>query len=367
MNLESRILIVEDKSRMRELLASELREEEKSWDVLTAAKPSEAITILEREAKLKRPIAVMITDFDLKEKDDGLTLIRFLQQLDPLAMSILYTGFPAKLRENDLTGLGIVDVIIKAGGAEATFNKILDRTREALRYRRWAVTASFLRRYFDPKFFEVIQKDSTLLLPTNRTVTIAFWDIRAFSALCTALREEPDRIAAFLRDYYEMVARTVFEHDGLLDKFIGDGVMALFGVIHQDDSGRKVAAAQAVQAGRVICERFSMLKKSWLPRFESCTTETISIDIACGIHTGRALVGNLGTELRDQFTAVGPNVNFAQRLESLAGKADGGAILISQPTYSHIRSGNDFTVTLFGEISDVKNVPGTHKIYAVAV
>ena len=191
------------------------------------------------------------------------------------------------------------------------------------------------------------------------TVTIVFWDIRGFSRLCEILKAHPTLIAGFLRDYCEVAAQTIFKHNGLLDKFIGDGVMALFGVLnHKDDEGRS-DAADAVRAALTLRSAFDPLVARWMKQWTLYTPQKIDIGLGCGVHTGEVLVGNVGTDFRDQFTALGPHVNFAQRIEA---RTKGGEILLSQSTESRVRSA--ILVQRIGEINDVKNVPGEFAVFA---
>ncbi len=89
------------------------------------------------------------------------------------------------------------------------------------------------------------------------------------------------------------------------------------------------------------------------------TPQKIEIGLSSGIHTGEVLVGNVGTDFRDQFTALGPHVNFAQRIEA---RAQSSQILISQSTEARVRS--KVTVLPAGEISDIKNIPGRFDLFA---
>jgi adenylate cyclase len=152
----------------------------------------------------------------------------------------------------------------------------------------------------------------------------------------------------------------IFAHDGVLDKFIGDGVMALFGVLnHKDDNGEMDAAA-AVRAAVELKPAFDKVVNKWMGKWQLYVPDKIEIGLGCGIHTGETLVGNVGTDFRDQFTALGPHVNFASRIES---RSDQGQILISQSTKTRIKK--SFKVSKVGEISDVKNIPGTFILYQV--
>jgi adenylate cyclase len=88
--------------------------------------------------------------------------------------------------------------------------------------------------------------------------------------------------------------------------------------------------------------------------------DKIEIGLGCGIHTGEVLVGNMGTDFRDQFTALGPSVNFASRIEA---RAASGQVLISQSTESRVK--DEFKIESAGEISDIKNIPGTFPLFEV--
>jgi adenylate cyclase len=90
------------------------------------------------------------------------------------------------------------------------------------------------------------------------------------------------------------------------------------------------------------------------------TPHKIEIGLGCGIHTGEVLVGNVGTDFRDQFTALGPHVNFAARIE---GQAQSGQILLSQSTEAHVRP--VVTASAAGEIDNIKNIHGRFMLYSV--
>jgi class 3 adenylate cyclase len=217
-----------------------------------------------------------------------------------------------------------------------------------------------LRRYFDPKVFDTIEKDPSILALRQRLVSVVFWDIRGFSTLCEILKEHPTLIAGFLRDYSEAGAQSVFKYGGLLDKFIGDGIMALFGVLnHKEDDGLYDALA-AVRAAVDLRGTFSELVSQWMPKWTLYTAQKIELSLGCGIHTGDALVGNLGTEFRDQFTALGPHVNLASRIE---GRSKDSQILISQTTHTRVQ--DRVVSTRVFEVSDIKNIAGTYSVYAV--
>jgi class 3 adenylate cyclase len=361
-----RILIVEDDDDRREALGEELKYRHKDWQIQGAASFSSAIEAVRSQLALEKPIAVVLTDWDLNEGDaDGVRLVRELQSIDPLTMCILYTRRANLVRERDIKDLPLVDLVIRRGKAEVSLQRIDDKIKAALRYRSWAVEVSFLLRYFDPRLLEAVKTDPTILKARNRDVTIVFWDIRGFSMLCDSLRENPELVAGFLKEHCEMVGRGILHYGGFVDKFVGDGAMALFGVLAQDENGKRDAALNAVRAAKAVHAGFPALVEKWSPSWRKKTGRVIKLGMACGIHTGNAVVGNMGTEFCDQFTAVGPHVNFAQRLESIAGKEARAEILISQTTHAYLEDEPEVRVELFRSIDDVKNIPGEYSVYAV--
>lgn len=136
--------------------------------------------------------------------------------------------------------------------------------------------------------------------------------------------------------------------------------MALFGVLnHKDDQG-KMDAIAAVQAAIDLRSKFDSVVNKWMKQWQLYVPDKIEIGLGCGIHTGEVLAGNVGTEFRDQFTALGPHVNFASRIES---RSSGGQILVSQSTEARIK--RKIAVSKAGEISDIKNIPGTFALYEI--
>jgi class 3 adenylate cyclase len=364
------ILIVDDIENTAEGLRVFLQNHEPTWVIATAVRDDahveEVIERVKQKAETGNPFAVVICDLRTdKDNNEGIKVIKAVQACDPLAMTILYTAHPPLLPKQSTSSLGAFDVLFKSEEDSPSFHeRVLERTRTAIRYREWAERISFLRRYFDKRLFEKIENDPAILEPRSRDVTVVFWDIRGFSALCEQLREDPGLIAGFLKEYCDLAAKIIFDHSGLLDKFMGDGVMALFGVLDQNEEAQRKAALDAVGAASMLKVQFDAILPGWVDKWRMRAKEHLAeLRLGCGIHTGRAVVGNLGTEFRDQFTAVGPNVNFAQRLESLAARESGADILISQTTAAHIE--RVIKVQPFRVVNDVKNIPGNHQVNAV--
>jgi class 3 adenylate cyclase len=184
-------------------------------------------------------------------------------------------------------------------------------------------------------------------------LTVAFWDIRGFSKLCDILRASsipetlpngtlrasriPDTLVEFLTEYYDSVEDAVTSNRGVVDKFIGDGVMARFGVRgHDNKDGTNDDAISAVSAALQLRESFREIKSRWLDRWKKDINEELDISLKCGINTGPVIVAEVGTK-HSQYTALGSVVNYASRFAGLAGYAKDTDILISQTTQSRVK------------------------------
>ena len=356
----ARVLIVDDEVKNLEALKRALGDDNPDWIILTARSEIEGKTILENQLAEKSPIDVVLSDLVMDTEQSGMNILQEARRLDPFIMAILFTAKEKSLNRYAAFDYGAFDVVEKNIRGTAAVKEINVKTRAALRYREWSRRINFLQRYFDRKVFEVLEDDPSLLAIKRGILTIVFWDIRGFSKLCESLKANPDLIAGFLQDYCETAAKIIFANNGVLDKFIGDGIMALFGVLsHKDDEG-KTNALSAVNAAIELRTSFDGIVAKWLDKWQLYVPDKIDIGLGCGIHTGEVLYGNVGTDFRDQFTALGTNVNFASRIEQ---RSEPGQILISQSTEKRVRG--FIAVTKMGDLSDIKNIPGTYTLYSV--
>lgn len=184
-----------------------------------------------------------------------------------------------------------------------------------------------LQRQLDPAIIEYLSDPHATLIQ-NRVMTIVFWDISNFSKLTEIFKDHPELIAVFLNEYLGVAVPIIHENGGIIDKFIGDGILAYFGFKESDDDG-SIGASNAIIAALSIKKAFQFFKKNWLDIWGTVTNFDINIDIKCGINTGSVLVGLMGSQERDQFTVIGTHVNLASRMEGIA-EAD--QIVISQHT-----------------------------------
>ncbi|MCA1816771.1 MAG: GAF domain-containing protein [Acidobacteria bacterium] len=151
----------------------------------------------------------------------------------------------------------------------------------------------------------------------SQLVTVLFADIRGFTRL--AEHAPPAEVVALLNRYFSAMTEVIFAHGGTLDKFIGDGLLALFGAPRATDADAANAAACAAAMQRRAASLCHELRAAGLPE----------VSVGIGLHTGEAIVGYVGSETRLEYTAIGDTVNLAARLES---HAPGGCVLASEAT-----------------------------------
>ncbi|MCA9522028.1 MAG: HAMP domain-containing protein, partial [Myxococcales bacterium] len=206
------------------------------------------------------------------------------------------------------------------GEMAGAFNQMADDLRT---YREKVIEETRIRtdlsRYLGPDVVEQIvsRRESLKLGGERRIVTVMFADVVAFTPL--AEKVNPERIVGILNELFTFVTEIIFKHGGIIDKFIGDCVMAVFGTPtrHDDDPTRCVRAAEE------IMQWLAVGNAKWKQELGS------ELQIAIGVNTGEVIAGNIGSEKRMEYTVIGDAVNIASRLESMA---QPGQILISRTT-----------------------------------
>jgi class 3 adenylate cyclase len=193
---------------------------------------------------------------------------------------------------------------------------------------------NILLRHLEPAEIDSLKFDDVCNI-TTRLLTIVFWDISGFSKACRPLDVSSDLLLNFLKDYFDTAKEVISKYGGLRDKFIGDGVMALFGMQRREDDGAHIAK-NAILAALEFRAKFQDIKSKWMDEWKRFIhdVDDLQVDLKCGINTGRVISGNLGALCGlDQITAIGTHVNLASRFCDLA---KGGQILVSSTTKNHI-------------------------------
>lgn len=179
----------------------------------------------------------------------------------------------------------------------------------------------FLPEYVVKQMLE--NPESFKLGGVNQTITILFADIRGFTRISE--HAPPEKIVGLLNRYFSAMTDIIFAHGGTLDKYLGDGLMALFGAptTTPEDASNALNAAVAMQR-RLLGINIELRQEG-----------LSEVGVGIGLHTGEVTVGYIGSERRSEYTAIGDPVNTASRLES---NAKGGEILVSDATAKAARS-----------------------------
>jgi len=184
---------------------------------------------------------------------------------------------------------------------------------------------STMSRYIDPNIADQLMSDGSDIMGGQETIaTVLFSDVRSFTTITEALGAQGT--VTLLNEYFDIMVEAINEQGGMVDKFIGDAIMAGFGIPfpHDDDEDRGVRAG------------INMIKRLWEWNKQREKEGKMPIDMGLGLNTDKLLSGNIGSSKRMDYTMIGDGVNLAARLES-ACKSYAARILISDFTYQKLK------------------------------
>jgi len=221
----------------------------------------------------------------------------------------------------------------------------------AQRIQRELVTRNNFERFFTPQLAKQIAESqvSIRLGGDKRAVAVLFSDIRGFTALSETMR--PEETASLLTEYFTQMVDCVFRHDGTLDKFIGDAVMAQWGapIGGPDDADKALAAAIEMM------HALEKLNAGWRAAGRP------DVQIGIGLNFGEAFAGNIGSDRRLEYTIIGDTVNTAKRVCSAA---EGGELLITEAFRQALHSSPPLVQC---EPMDLKNKSQSVTVYRVTI
>ncbi len=273
--------------------------------------------IIQQVMESKGPLLVM----DAKQD------VRFTGS-ESMAISGMQSAMCAPLGSRDrLFGLLYVDNLSKRGTflpedlevfavIAAQAGLVIDRVMAKSEVKRQGVQLSALERFLSPAISRKITAEAAdiRLGGESQRITLLFADVRGFTTMAEKMK--PREAVEVLNEFFARMTNVIFEHDGTLDKYLGDGLMALFGAPFALQNDAEAAVRAAMNMQKSLAELNNLSGKA-------------PLQIGIGIHTGEAVVGFLGTERRMDYTAIGDTVNVASRLTSQAGP---GQIVISDAT-----------------------------------
>lgn len=330
------ILVVDDNPDVRTYVSRILRQS--GYHVFMARNGQEGFQV----ATERRP-QLIVTDLMMPEVS-GMDLIRMIRDSQELKGTpiILLTA-----KADETTRIEGAE-----GGADAYLSKpfndreLLAEVRNLLALKanerrvlelNTYLTESVLKRFLPPA---MVQRAATGelsldLRPEPRLITILFSDIVGFTQLSNTLRSR--RVAELLNEYLESMTKAVFDNGGTVDKFMGDAILALFGAPEELSPNEQVR--RAIAAARQMHRSLYHLNERWKALGVVGGDKPPLVQFRCGIHQGTAVVGMFGGSERSDYTAIGPAVNIASRLQAAANP---NSILVSAAVADYLE---DDTIT----------------------
>jgi adenylate cyclase len=215
----------------------------------------------------------------------------------------VYGDRPAEMKAYSPKDVARLDPFAAVTGA------VLERSAILFDQRRLRERILLMEKHLSPEISRMlaahqVSMEESMLSVEEREVTVLFSDIQGFTSLSERL--SAPEIAALLNEYFQRMVDVVNANEGMVNKFIGDAIMALFGA----PKTRGSDAVHAVRAGMQMTEA--------LTQFWTQIDERKRFNIRIGINTGRVVAGNIGSEKKMEYTVLGDEVNVAQRLESIS-------------------------------------------------
>jgi class 3 adenylate cyclase len=227
--------------------------------------------------------------------------------------------------------------------------------------------------HFDPNMLDnIFTRNPIAQQGQFMKATVLICDIRGFSRFSYEFRHAPQVILQFLQPYFDKSQDIISAHNGMLDKYLGDGFIAFFIPDEQTEEGYLKSIDRAMRASIDLQEYFTESLPGWADIWKKNLDETThlqdlidQVGLGIGVHTGFLFAGEVGTRKRKQYTVLGNVVNFTARLQS---KAPREHIVFSAPIYEYAKTlGLGLTIEEMPEeqYSDIKNIPGSYKLYFI--
>ena len=318
-NPDSQILVVDDHPDLRAYVAGILRSQ--GYQVILASNGARGF----ESAKQQRP-DLIVTDLMMPQVSgiEMIGKIRRDEQIRGIPI-ILLTAKADEQTRIEGTERGADAYLAKPFNDRELLAEVRNllalksKERQVLQLNNY-LTESVLHRFLPSS---LVQKAATGelnldLRPELKLITILFSDIVGFTQISNTLRSR--KVAEVLNEYLEEMSRAVFDNGGTVDKFMGDAVLAIFGAPEEVSPNEQVK--RAIATAWQMHQSLNELNDRW----QKSGVEMPSIRFRCGIHQGTAVVGMFGSADRADYTAIGPAVNIASRLQQAA---DPGSVLIS--------------------------------------
>jgi class 3 adenylate cyclase/FixJ family two-component response regulator len=315
----TKILVADDETDLEVLIRQKFRQKirEQQYEFVFAVNGNDALEKLQQHPD----ISIILSDINMPEMD-GLTLLTKLNDAAPLSKAVMVSAYGDMENIRVAMNRGAFDFVTKPVNfedLEITMEKTIRYVNQMRETLQAIKENNILKMYVDANVLSFMgTRAYEESLTDNETVeaTVAFIDICSFTAISE--KESADTVVQMLNHYFDVMVKEIIAQNGIVDKFMGDCVMAVFkGEFHLD---------RAIDAALAIRNKIDSLpsEHSFLPK------------VAIGIHSGEMISGNIGSAAlrRLDYTVIGDTVNTAQRLQ---GKAAPNQILITEESYEKVK------------------------------
>lgn len=318
----AKILVADDEADLEILIKQKFRKEirEHKYEFIFAANGREALEKLAEDPEIE----VLLSDINMPEMD-GLTLLTKLSELNSLTKAVIVSAYGDMENIRTAMNRGAFDFVCKPVNFEdlgITIQKTLDYVRQLHKTLNAIKENNILKMYVDKtvlNFMNGREFETQLMANEEVDATVVFVDICGFTAITE--KEPADAVVRLLNKYFDVMVNEIITHDGYIDKFIGDAILAVFkGDFHLD---------RAIDASLAVRRHFENF-----PQQEEVASFVAKVSI--GIESGKMISGNIGSAKlkRLDYTVIGDVVNTAQRLQDMAKP---NQILISEQSYNKVK------------------------------
>ncbi|MFN8355286.1 MAG: adenylate/guanylate cyclase domain-containing protein [Spirosomataceae bacterium] len=346
--MKAKIMVVDDEADLEILIKQKFRRQirEQQYQFVFAKNGADAL----QQLQLHPDTDMVLSDINMPEMD-GLTLLIKLAEVNPIIKAVIVSAYGDIDNIRVAMNRGAFDFLTKPVNfedLETTVEKTIKHVIQLKETIQAIKENNILKMYVDETVLQFMTRsefESSLTANETINATVVFMDICGFTAISE--RESPDTVVKLINKYFDVMVKGIISQGGLVDKFMGDAVMAVFrGEYHLD---------RAIEASLSVRKDIDTIHDE-LP-----DTQIFTPKISIGINTGEMISGNIGSAAlrRLDYTVIGDVVNTTQRLQAAA---QPGQIIISEATYQLVKE--SFHCEHVGEVK-VKNKANPMVIYEV--
>ncbi|MEO6537926.1 MAG: adenylate/guanylate cyclase domain-containing protein [Ferruginibacter sp.] len=341
----TKILVADDEKDLETLIRQKFRQKirDQNYEFVFAINGNDALEKIQQHPD----VAIVLSDINMPEMD-GLTLLTKLNEVCPLTKTVMVSAYGDMDNIRTAMNRGAFDFVTKPinfEDLELTMEKTILHVSQLRETLKAIKENNILKMYVDENVLSFMggrEFESSLMVNETVDASVAFIDICSFTSISE--KETPDTVVSLLNRYFDLMVPEIMAQNGLIDKFIGDCIMAVFkGPFHLD---------RAIDACLTIRNKIEALPG---------TSSDFFPKVSIGINSGEMISGNIGsaTLRRLDYTVIGDTVNTAQRLQTVASI---GQILINEACYEKVKE--SFNCKKIGDAS-LKNKNEVAVIYEV--